>query len=297
MAADLVGGQALVDGVMIRQGQRWAAAVRTHDGTIATTTRVAAPALAPIRGIPFLRGMGALVDSLRVGMTAMSWSRAETEAASGGSPEGPSMRERVTVVAVVGAVLAAFVVLPLGAAALWTAVGGWSAAAPLIEGVVRLALFVAYLALISALPGIRTTLEYHGAEHMVVAGHEHGAPPTIAGTRAFDIRHPRCGTDLFLLIFVVSIVAFALVGELPAAWLVASRVLLTPVVVGVAYEILRAGGTVASPVAARLLSAPGLALQRFTTAEPSDEQIEVALSALDALLVARSNDRIPLGVD
>ncbi len=292
MAADLVGGQALVDGVMIRQGPRWAAAARRADGTIASTTRHAAPALPAIRAIPFLRGIGALVDSVRVGMTAMAWSRSETEAR-----EHPTATERLTVVSVVSGVVAAFVVVPLIVAHGWTLLTGWEVTEPLVEGLARLALFVAYLALISALPGIRTTLEYHGAEHMVVAGHEHGAEPTVAASRRFDRRHPRCGTDLFLLIFVVSIVAFALLGQLPVAWLVASRLLLAPVVVGIAYEILRAGGTVHNPMLGRILSAPGLALQRFTTAEPSDDQIEVALVALATLEGSRHDIPIPLGVE
>jgi uncharacterized protein YqhQ len=154
-----------------------------------------------------------------------------------------------------------------------------------VEGVARLGLFVGYLALLSRLPGVRRTLEYHGAEHMVIAAHEHGEDRTIDSARDYSVRHPRCGTDFFLLIFVISIVVFALVGDLPAVELVLSRVVLAPVVVGVAYEALRAGGHDGD--FARVLAIPGIALQRFTTREPSDDQIAVALAALEELVPER----------
>ena len=223
-------------------------------------------------------------------MAAMSWSRAQ--GSEGSEQTAPSQaRERVIVGLVVTSVLAAFVLVPLGVAVAASGLVGSGIGAALVEGLVRLVLFVAYLAMLSRLPGIRRTLEYHGAEHMVIAAFEQGsgprheqvAGPTVADARAHSVRHPRCGTDFFLLIFVISIVAFALVGRLPAVWLVGSRIALAPVVVGVAYEVLRAGGTSTRPGLSRALSAPGLWLQRFTTAEPTDDQIEVAIAALAAL--------------
>lgn len=284
MGQDLVGGQALVDGVMVRQGEVWSAAVRRADGSIVTTTETTVPALAPIRGVPFIRGIGALVDSIRIGMGAMRWSRSVSEAGTGEVAAGPTpFRERIVVAGVVTGVVAGFLLIPLVIA--WAAgpLVGEGLGASATEGVARLGMFVAYLALISRLPGIRRTLEYHGAEHMVIAAYEHSEPPTIASARRYSPRHPRCGTDFFLLIFVLSIVAFALVGELPAVWLVVSRIVLAPVVVGVAYEVLRAGGTSSHAGLASVLSGPGLWLQRFTTREPTDDQIEVALEALSTL--------------
>ena len=286
---ELVGGQALVEGVMIRRGPTWSAAARRSDGTIATTIRTVEPALAPIRSIPLLRGSGALVDSISIGAAAMRWSRHESGTTSGtgtgtGTGDvGGSARERVVVAAVVVAVLAAFLFIPLAVAAAATPVVGRGLGAAAVEGLVRLALFVGYLAGLSRLPGIQRVLEYHGAEHMVIAAYEHGEPPTVASARDHSPRHPRCGTDFFLLIFVISILALALVGHLPVAWLVASRVLLVPVVVGIAYEVLRFGGTSSHGRIAGWFAAPGLMLQRFTTREPEDGQIEVALAALAVL--------------
>lgn len=279
-ARELVGGQALIDGVMIRRGARWAAAVRCPDGSIVTTVTDTTHALAPLRRVPLVRGMGALVDSVRIGLAAMRWSRSHT---SPGEPHGP--RERAIVAAVVTGVVAAFLLVPLGVAAAASPLVGDGFGLAAVEGVVRLALFVAYLAMLSRLDGVRTTLEYHGAEHMVVAAHEHGEIRTVEGARHHSVRHPRCGTDFFLLIFVISIVAFALVGPLPAVSLVASRIVLAPVVVGVAYEVLRAGGG-GHGALSRALAAPGLWLQRFTTREPTDDQIDVAIAALDALVGA-----------
>lgn len=289
MGHELVGGQALIEGVMIRQGSRWSAAARRPDGTIVTTIRSATPAFGPTRSVPVLRGVGALVDSVRIGLQAMRWSRGESEP---DRPEVPSIRERLVVLAVVTTVLAVFLLVPLGVAAMLRPTVGAAWGAAFVEGVARLVLFVSYLALLSRLPGVRRTLEYHGAEHMVIAAYEHHDIRSVDSARDYSVRHPRCGTDFFLLIFVISIVAFALVGHLPAAALVISRVVLAPVVVGVAYELLRLGGTSEHDGVAAVLSAPGLFLQRFTTRMPDDRQIEVALAALETLLPERSRNEI-----
>jgi len=280
MAEQLVGGQALIDGVMIRRGQRWAAASRLEDGSLVTAIRTVPLALAPVRGVPVIRGIGALIDSLRVGAAAMRWSGDQR----GDSPVRTT-RDRLVVVGVVGIVVATFLLVPLSIGARVSSATGWSWMLGPVEGVVRLGFFVAYLAMLSRLPGVRSTLEYHGAEHMTIAAHEHGRARGVRAVREFSVRHPRCGTDFFLLIFAVSIVVFSLVGTLPAGWLVVSRVLGLPVIVGISYEILRAGGQHS------LLARPGLFLQRFTTAEPTDAQIEVALAALIALL----GDEFPVG--
>lgn len=283
---DPIGGQALIDGVMIRQSDRWAGAVRRSDGSIATTHVVAPLALRSLRGVPFVRGMGALVDSLRIGMSAMRWSRSESQSGlsdTGEAQESDGLKEHLVVLLVVSVVLGAFLLVPLGVAGLASPVIGHGVGLAFTEGLVRLAMFVGYLAMLSKLKGVQTTLEYHGAEHMVVAAHECGEDDSIESIRKHSVRHPRCGTDFFLLIFAVSIVVFAVLGGLSTLWLITSRVALAPVIVGVSYEILRAGGDHHSPFA-RALAKPGLMLQRFTTREPTDDQIEVARAALGRLL-------------
>ncbi|MEZ5322074.1 MAG: DUF1385 domain-containing protein [Microthrixaceae bacterium] len=291
MARDLVGGQALIDGVMMRRGSTWAAAARRADGSIASFRAEATPALARWRGVPVLRGTGALVDSVRIGMRAMRWSR-EQGTPNGSSHGGPvtSIRERAVVVTVVGTVVAAFLFVPLGIATGFGRLLGGPVGIAVVEGLARLGLFVAYLAMLSRLPGVRETLEYHGAEHMVVAAYEAGGPVDVPAARNHSTRHPRCGTDFFGLIFAVSIVVFSVVGSLPAPAMVLSRVLLAPVVVGISYEVMRAAGTSAHTVSGRLFAAPGLWLQRFTTAEPTDAQVDVAIAALDALLAPAARE-------
>jgi len=284
---ELVGGQALVEGVMIRQGPRWAAAARRPDGSIATTTRHAAPAFAATRGIPVVRGIGALVDSVRIGLAAMRWSREETidPTSADAAPVGGA-RERVVVLGVVAGVLAAFLLVPLAIAALARPVVGTGWGAAVVEGLVRLALFVAYLAMLSTLPGVRRTLEYHGAEHMVIAAFEHAEPLTIEAARRYSTRHARCGTDFLLLVVVVAIVVFSFVGQ--ASWpvLVLTRVLGLPLVAGLAYEILRLAKRRPDSRFVRAITAPGLALQALTTKPPADDQIEVAIASLEAVLAA-----------
>lgn len=280
MATELVGGQALVDGVMIRHGNRWAAAARERDGGIVTTVRTHQPTLGRLHGIPVVRGTGALVDSLRIGMAAMQWSRE----VSRDQVAPPTQRERAIVFGVVSAVLACFLVIPLGVAWVVRSVADVELLVAASEGVARLGVFVAYLAVLSRLPGIRGTLEYHGAEHMVIAAHEHAAPRTRAAAREYSPRHPRCGTDFFLLIFVISILVFALLGDMGFAATVVSRVLAAPLVVGLAYEVLRGAGRHHDTRVGALLAAPGLALQRYTTRTPTDQQIDVALAALETLL-------------
>ncbi len=272
-----MGGQALVDGVMIRQGSLWAAASRNDLGHIVTTSSALVPSLRSGRSIPIVRGMGALVDSFRVATAAMRWSRTTAQ-------RRPTPKHQGVVVAlVVSAVCAAFLLVPIGVARGVTGLGTASWVEPIIEGFVRLVMFVGYLAGVSRLPGLRSTFAYHGAEHMVVSAFERGSALDIAAVRRCSTRHPRCGTDFFLVIFMVSIVVFALVGHLPVVVLVASRLLLAPIVVGISFEVLRVGGGHHGRWSSAL-SAPGLWMQRFTTAEPDDEQIEVAVAALHTLL-------------
>jgi uncharacterized protein YqhQ len=148
---------------------------------------------------------------------------------------------------------------------------------------VRLLLFTGYLVLIGRSPGIARTFAYHGAEHMVISAHEHGAPMTVDGVRPFSVRHARCGTDFLLLVVVVAIVVFSFVGD--ASWpvLIATRVLGLPVVAGLAYEVLKLAKRRPDSRLVKVLTAPGLALQAMTTRQPDDAQLEVALAALAAV--------------
>jgi uncharacterized protein YqhQ len=213
-----------------------------------------------------------------VGLRALKWSAQVADPEDEAELSNRSLA--LTTAAALLIFTAIFAVVPAAAA---RAVGfdGWAFA--VAEAVVRLLLFTGYLVLIGHSPGIARTFAYHGAEHMVISAHEHGAPMTVDGVRPFSVRHARCGTDFLLLVVVVAIVVFSFVGD--ASWpvLIATRVLGLPVVAGLAYEVLKLAKRRPDSRLVKVLTAPGLALQAMTTRQPDDAQLEVALAALAAV--------------
>jgi uncharacterized protein YqhQ len=288
------GGQAILGGVMMRGAATWAAAVRRSDGTIATTGGTVPTWSGRWGRVPVVRGVVALVDSLRLGAKAMEWSAEASEL--GGpvehderddGPERSRLPERILTIVGVALVLALFFVVPgLVAKAIPGVSTGFRLS--LVEGVIRITLLVGYIGLLGLVPDLRRVYEYHGAEHKAVTALEAGADLTPESVQRFTTRHPRCGTTFLLVVMVVAVAAHTLVGRPGFAVLVLSRLALIPVVAGVSYELMKAAAAhVDRPWVARLL-APGLALQRLTTREPSPEQVEVAIVALTAVLDADS---------
>jgi uncharacterized protein YqhQ len=283
MGNPLIGGQAVIEGVMMRAPRSLAVAVRRPDGDVAVLReplRLLSDRWRVLR-LPLLRGMPALVQSVVHGMRALNFSAAQAAAAGEApTPLGLAAATGIALAAGVGL----FFLLPLLAtqalARLAPGLGG-GVAFNLVDGALRLAVFLAYLALIACWSEIRRVFEYHGAEHMVVSAYEHGGPLTVAGARGHSTRHPRCGTNFLLVVVAVSILVFSLI---PAAWPLwgkfAARLVLLPLVAGVSFEILRLGAT----RRAAWLAAPGFWLQGLTTRPPSDDQIEVALRALREVL-------------
>jgi uncharacterized protein YqhQ len=273
---DLVGGQAIIEGVMVRQGRRWAAAARRDDGTIAVTDGTISARDAWWWRVPVLRGALAAAESVRVGLDATRWSQSLTR-----EPDQTSVRERAAAVSVGLAVVTIFLLVPTSVA---HAIVGRTWFTSLLEGALLLTLFVSYLWLLGRFPSIRRTFGYHGAEHMCVSSWEHEGLVSVDAARDHSVRHPRCGTDLLLMVVAVSIVLFRFLPGGLDPWALIARLLMVPVVAGIAYELLRLGGTSRWPVVRRVLSAPGLAAQRLTTAPPDDEQLEVAVAAMHHLV-------------
>jgi uncharacterized protein YqhQ len=270
-----VGGQALIEGVMMRAGERWGAAARRPDGEIMTTGDAVPVWARATDGIPLVRGALAMVETIMLGLRALKWS---AQVADPDEDAEISNRSLVLTTAFTLLVFAAvFAVVPALAA---RAVGFEGFAFALGEGIVRLALFGGYLLAIGRSPGIQRTFAYHGAEHMVISAHEHGAEMTVAGVRPFSVRHARCGTDFLLLVVVVAILVFSLVGD--ASWpvLIATRVIGLPIVAGLAYEVLKLAKRRPDSKIVAVMTAPGLALQAMTTRQPTDDQLEVAIAAL-----------------
>jgi uncharacterized protein YqhQ len=276
-----IGGQALVEGVMMRRGECWGAAVRGADGTISTTQRALPASLSKWRKVPLVRGVLAIGETAGLGTQAMVWA---AKARLGEDTDDGFSKSGLALSTVVAAALAigVFVVLP---AAVAKVIGVHGAVlTSLVEGGLRLAVLIGYSCLIALSSRVRRVFGYHGAEHMTIHAFEHGVPLEVAEIRAFDRRHPRCGTAFLILVVVVTVFVNALIGYPSWPLLVASRILALPLVAGLAFESIRIASVHEGSWYARLLTAPGSLLQSLTTQVPDDDQIEVAVAALQATL-------------
>ncbi len=274
------GGQAVIEGVMIRGQRNIAVAVRRPDGSVATMCRPLTPIFTGrLRRIPLVRGVIAMAETLTLGMRALSYSanvaaEAEGEEISAGSMAGMML---VSLSIAVGL----FFLVPVLASDRLEGLLGSSLAANIAEGVIRLGLFLGYIMLISRMNDIRRVFMYHGAEHMTVHAQERGDPLEIERIRRYPTAHPRCGTAFLLVVMVVAILAFIFVGREPFWWLIASRIVLVPLIAAVSYEIIRFSGRHADNPLVGLITAPSLALQSLTTRQPDDDQIEIAITAME----------------
>ena len=288
---------------MIRGVRHYSLAVRRPDGGIFCATEpVSSRFSGRVRRVPFLRGVVILAETLWLGMKSLQRSAViaagETPAPAAGttageSPSDPTAAPPISNLAM-GLTMAAalllgigiFLVLPLLAVWLIDQFIASSVVSNLIEGAIRLAVLVGYVAGISAMRDIRRVYAYHGAEHMAVHTYEAGQPLTVDNVRRHPAPHPRCGTAFLLTVAVVSVFVFALLGRPDLEWRIASRILLVPVVAAVSYEIIRFAGALRRAWFGQALAAPGLLLQRITTRRPDDDQIEVAIAAMTAALHA-----------
>lgn len=276
-----LGGQALIEGVMMRSASAWAMACRLPDGSVEVRREELPVRSGALRRLPLLRGVLALGSSLSIGGRALQVSAQLQMPEEQRKRVGPLL---TTIVAALGLVLGIVLFFLVPAAAV-DLLRGWlpsAVAFVLAEKAIRFGLFFAYLALISRRPDIQRVFEFHGAEHKVIACREAGGPLTAAEASRFSRFHPRCGTSFLLLVLAISTVLFSLMGRPDGALLFASRLLGLPLVAGVAYEVLRWLARHEDHPLARLGIAPGLWLQRITTREPDEAQLEIAIAALEA---------------
>lgn len=276
-----IGGQAVLEGVMIR-GPHWVGtAVRRPDGAISEEVLYRPSLLVRTRWarLPLVRGVVVLWEALVIGTRALVYSASQAVESELGRPL--STREvGLSLGLGLGLAVGLFFVLPT-VVVRWVDPGWGAVAFNVAEGVVRTAVLVAYVGAVGFLPEVRRVLMYHGAEHKVVNAWEQGVPLVVAEVQKQSRFHPRCGTSFLLVVVLVAVGVFSLLGKPPLPWRVASRVLLVPVIAGVAYEVVRAG---ARRRWLRPLLAPGMWLQRLTTREPEPQQVEVAIRALRAVL-------------
>ncbi|MBI4201795.1 MAG: DUF1385 domain-containing protein [Chloroflexi bacterium] len=296
----LYGGQAVIEGVMIRGRRFYSVAARRPDGQL---TSIVEPLnslyTGPIRRIPVVRGTIVLAETLVLGIKALMYSGNVTLEKEGEKLGGPAMA--LTLAFSLTMAIAIFFVAPLFAVNLFdrTVFTGDSATADflsnIVEGAIRLGLFLAYIWLIGLMPDIRRVFAYHGAEHMTVKAHEANLPLEAPYIRRFSTAHPRCGTAFLLTVMVVAILVFALLGRPDLEWRILSRIVLLPVIAGIAYEVIRFSGLHQHNPFVQLISAPNLLLQKLTTRPPDDNQIEVAIHAMNTVIAA--DEGLPLPPD
>jgi uncharacterized protein YqhQ len=273
-----MGGQAVLEGVMMRGASTWAIAVRKPDGEISVDVRDV-PGWSDRYGkVPLVRGVASLAESLGLGYRALTWS------ANQQVPEEEQISEKALGWAVLPVALLFSVVFIAIPALAGHGFSHWFRGSfPIVEGVVRLALFVAYLAAVGCLKDIRRVFQYHGAEHKAIAAYENDVELTPEATQQFSTAHVRCGTNFLLTVMVVAVLVYSVIPR-PNLWFViASRILLMPVIAGLSYEVIRLAAKNMHRQWVRVLVRPGLWLQRLTTREPDLGQLEVAIASLRAV--------------
>jgi uncharacterized protein YqhQ len=286
--AQAIGGQAVLEGVMMRGPRNWAVAVRKPDGEIAQVAREIDPLMArhwALR-LPVVRGVIALGESLSIGFRALSVSANYAVEEELEGDEEPAEISRwalfFSFAVAIGFAVMLFKVSPaLLADLLPISSGGWFV---IVEGLIRVTIFVAYLTLLSFIPSLRRVFQYHAAEHKAINAYEAGEELTPEVTQRYSLIHPRCGTAFLLWVMVIGVFVFALFGRPAWYWLIVTRIALLPVIAGVAYELIRFAGKHAENRVLMTALAPGLWLQRLTTREPTLDQLEVSIRALREVL-------------
>jgi uncharacterized protein YqhQ len=283
-----IGGQAVLEGVMMRGPSSWAVAVRKPDGAIAQVcNKIESPmAKRKIWRLPVIRGVIALGESLAIGFRALAISAnyaAQEENEAGEVQTELTRGQLIFAFAIaIGFAVALFKVTPaLITDALPIHRTGYFV---VVEGAIRVTLFVLYLSVISLLPDLRRVFQYHAAEHKAINAYEAGEELEPERVQRFSLIHPRCGTAFLLWVMVIAIFVFAFFGRPAWYWLIATRILLLPVIAGLAYELIRFAGKHTGNRVLMTLLAPGLWLQRLTTREPTLDQIEVSIRALREVL-------------
>jgi uncharacterized protein YqhQ len=293
-----IGGQAVIEGVMMKNGDEYATAVRKPDGTIEVKkdTYISMVEKVKLFSLPFIRGIFSFVDSMVLGMRALTFSASFFEDDEEdlepsrfekllerlfGEKMEKALMSIVMAFSVVMAILI-FMVLPMFLANIFQNFIKSQTVMAILEGVIRIGIFIAYIGLVSRMEDIRRTFMYHGAEHKCINCLEHGLPLTVENVRNSSKEHKRCGTSFLLIVMIISILFFMVVRVETLPLRVLSRIILIPVIAGVSYEFLRLAGRSNSKLV-DLLSRPGMWMQGLTTKEPNDEMIQVGIASVEAV--------------
>jgi uncharacterized protein YqhQ len=279
------GGQAVMEGVMIRGKEGVAISVRQPNGELNTVRQpLASIYKGRLREMPLVRGIIALVETLVLGTQALLHS-AQVAAAEEGEEKIPTALLWGTVAVSLALGVALFFMIPLFTTRyLIDPYINSALLSVVLEGLIRIGIFIAYLKLVSLMPDIKRVFAYHGAEHKVVNAYEAGVPLEVEAVKNYSTAHARCGTAFLFIVLIIAIFVFALVGQ-PTLWIrILSRIALIPVIAVISYEIMKFGAAHINNKIVRVLLAPGLLLQSMTTREPDDSQLEAAISALKEVI-------------
>lgn len=297
MKSSNIGGQAVLEGIMMRHGDDYAVAVRKPDGEIFVQKEEYHSVIKwkALTKIPFIRGVFNFIDSMALGIKTLMFSAefyedeeevksekelTEEEIAKKEKQEKWMMNATVAISVVIAA--AVFMVLPYFLSSLLKPLMPSYHLRTLVEGFVRIGIFILYIALISRMDDIQRTFMYHGAEHKCINCIEHGLPLTVDNVRISSRQHKRCGTSFLFFVLAISIILLMLIQVESPLMRVIVRIALIPVIAGISYEVLKLAGRSENPII-NLLSRPGLAIQKLTTKEPDDSMIEVAIQAVEAV--------------
>lgn len=296
MKSSGIGGQAVIEGIMMKNKNKYAVAVRKPNQEIEVDVRECSPALdKKIFKLPVIRGVFSFVDSLVLGMKTLTFSAGFYEEDEGEKPskadqafnklfkeKAESVVMGLTVAFSIFAAIAIFMVLPYFAADLLRPYIVSQTFMALIEGAIRIALFISYILLITLMKDIQRTFMYHGAEHKCINCIESGMKLTVENVRASSKQHKRCGTSFLLIVMIISVIFFMFIRTTNPVLRIVIRIALVPVIAGVSYEFIRLAGQSDSKIV-DILSKPGMLMQRLTTKEPDDSMIEVAIKAVEAV--------------
>jgi len=291
----LYGGQAVIEGVMIRGRDYFGLAVRREDGSIELHhEKLSSFYNGRPRRWPLVRGFLTLLETMLLGIKALQLSA--NMAAMDRDPDAEEGIPAWVMATTLGISLlfgiGLFFITPLMIAWALTPVLNSDLLSEIVEGVIRLAFLLGYITLIGRLKDVKRVFAYHGAEHMTVHALEAGLPLTVENVRKFKTPHARCGTAFLLTVVVVSVVVFAMLLGPPLEWRIASRILLLPVIAAVSYEFLRFSGAHQDAWFGKMIAQPGLWLQKLTTRQPDDSQIEVAIHAMETAIAADAGEEI-----
>ncbi len=291
-----IGGQAVLEGVMMKNKDRYAVSVRKPNGEIETDTEEFRGIMhdSVLKRLPFIRGVFNFVDSMTLGMRTLTWSVSFFEEGGETEPQKPSLFQKLfgdraddvamgmtTTVSIVLAV-GIFMILPYYISSLLGSYVRNASLMAMIEGLIRILIFVAYVVGISAMKDIHRLYQYHGAEHKCINCIERGRPLTVRNVMRSSRQHRRCGTSFLLFVMLVSVILFFFIRVENPVYRVGLRILLIPVIAGISYEIIRLAGN-SNNILVRILSAPGMWLQKLTTKEPDEEMAEVAIASVEAV--------------